>query len=255
MITFKQFIQEDKFQFSAEDAASLIKSGCQEYLKLGVRLFRGVTGGEGDAFEGTVRANRIPKDTSKSAHNILDAYFKKTFGLAARSEALFVSPDLTTAAGYGMVYEIFPLDGFDYVWSPILEDAYYLESKTPDPFDARDSSAKQIGIYIIDAIKKLWPITRTFTDNKIIDLIYFGEFEHGKEEKLKLPNLSVNNGASQDARDAILTKLLELHGADIYKANTGINKNVSNEIMMVCDRYVAVRAYVANSKEFKDLLK
>ena len=254
MITFKQFLTEEKNELSLEEAASIIKSRCQKYLKLKIHLYRGIKESMG-AFEGEVRKNRIPKDTSQTGHAILNEFFKKAFGVAARSESLFVTPSRGIASGYGVAYEIFPLDDFDYIWSPILQDAYYLESKIPNPADTRGPAAKRLGVLLVGVIRKLWPASKPFLDNKLIDLVYHGEFDTPADERLKLPKLFKNDSQSKKDRDLILKTLLELHGDELYKFNAGISTNRENEVMLVCDHYIAVSEQMAASVEFEELLR
>ena len=247
MITFKQFLKEDNNQLSTmEEAANIIKARCEKYLKLNTHLYRGINSTQSnyEFFEGTTRKNRIPKDMSLLGHKILNAYFKDQYGVAARSESLFTTPDDQVAARYGKSFEIFPMDDFDYLWSPFLDDAYFLESKTPDP-------RTEVGEMIFNVIRKLWPDANGHSDDKLVDLIYFGDFANKKEEKLKLPKLFED---STGDREKILTNLFNMYGDKIYKFNTDIRKNKNHEVMLICDQFIAVQQSIADTSKFRELL-
>ncbi len=74
------------------------------------------------------RIDRKPTDTSAIIQKRVDEYFFKKFHWKPRSEGVFASSHIGTAKAYTLrrlgVYVIFPSNGFKYVWSPDIEDAY-----------------------------------------------------------------------------------------------------------------------------------
>jgi len=69
--------------------------------------------------------NRIPTDTPGNIHKLLDDLFLQKFGWRARSDALFCSGDMAQAGFYGATYEIYPANGFKFVWSERIRDLYH----------------------------------------------------------------------------------------------------------------------------------
>ena len=68
------------------------------------------------------RSKRAPLTTEASVHKAADAYLKKKFGIAFRSNSIFVARSKLTAKTYGDVYAIFPLGKVHFCWSEHVED-------------------------------------------------------------------------------------------------------------------------------------
>ena len=77
------------------------------------------------------RSNRKPLTTNDKVHKTADAFLKKKFGIAFRSNSIFVSRSKDLAKTYGDVYAIFPLGKVHFCWSEHADDftAAYLNYK------------------------------------------------------------------------------------------------------------------------------
>lgn len=143
MITFIDFLNEN----SDEPNKTLeeIIAECQPFFKeSGGRLvYRGINkprnpftvtsgAGEHDAYRMDVRTDRKPLHTDELTHWNIDAIFKKQFGIAARSEGLFVTGSNQVASLYGPTYIVIPRGEFKYLWSPITADMYGVQFKPED---------------------------------------------------------------------------------------------------------------------------
>ena len=77
-------------------------------------------------YVGIPRRNRRPRDLSEPIHHAADDWFFRRFSCRFRSQALFVSPQLLVAAGYGAtpdhVVRILPLGAYQYCWSRKTSD-------------------------------------------------------------------------------------------------------------------------------------
>ena len=87
-------------------------------------LYRGVSKSKdaGFAISGSVRTDRIPRDTSQQWHNTLDLFFANQFGTRYRSSALFGTTSVYEASGYGSAYVIFPKGDYKICYSEVIED-------------------------------------------------------------------------------------------------------------------------------------
>lgn len=91
----------------------------------------------------TTPVNRIPTCTSfrpnpysNTGFQIeFDAHLKKLGFKALRSNSIFCSGNLAEAATYGKLFAIFPHNGFDFTWSPEIEDAYNAWEKFETGYD------------------------------------------------------------------------------------------------------------------------
>lgn len=145
MITFRLFLEELEKKPQLKD---FIKRSCAKYLSEsgGKLMFRGIgkkpTGyiheelfmnnKQLDAFQASIRRNRKPLTTNLRMHEITDEWFFDKFGIKYRSNALFTTADTVTAKGYGNIAAIFPIGDFKYVWSPEMEDLYFLFNNIDD---------------------------------------------------------------------------------------------------------------------------
>lgn len=92
-------------------------------------LYRGMKLQPGEKFiRKTVRKNRLPKDTRDTDHKVIDEYFKETFGIGYRSEALFATGSYLQAMDYvddrnnGTPCFVFPIGTFTALHSDKYED-------------------------------------------------------------------------------------------------------------------------------------
>lgn len=106
---------------------SYIELHCQQYLKGVVDaerfLFRGIGyKKQDDAFIGNPKEDREPKDSSPEAQRLVDGAISMLGGKALRGNSIFTSSSYSQAENYGQVYIIFPVDGFNFMWSKIEHD-------------------------------------------------------------------------------------------------------------------------------------
>jgi len=144
MITFKQYLGEDKFlgEEPPAEVKILLEKHCGLFLKeaKGGFLYRGVkidTGipGSTEAYDGTnmdfikkaVRTDRKPKDMSRKRTTIVDDWFNEKFGIRARTNCVFAAGaglHRNELSHYGTPCIIFPIGDIKYVWSEHVEDMY-----------------------------------------------------------------------------------------------------------------------------------
>lgn len=117
------YLLEDD-SMSLDNVMSGIQSGCGQFLKEFKKpIFRGI---ENYPDFG----NRVPRRDRRSLslgdvlHSTFDICFDKVFGWKPRSQGVFATGDDQQANIYGDVYYFFPLDGYEYIWSPEVEDLY-----------------------------------------------------------------------------------------------------------------------------------
>jgi hypothetical protein len=142
MITFKQFLGEDK-----DDLKKILERDCGPFLdKSGLSglLVRGMRHTNRatirhvehplddheviEYYELTTRTDRKPSDTPPSASKIMDDWFNREFGVRARSAGMFCFGDNRHGMGavgqYGEPYAVFPIGDFKFVWSKDVSDLY-----------------------------------------------------------------------------------------------------------------------------------
>jgi len=72
-----------------------------------------------------IRKNRIPSDTPKEIHNIVDELFYKSHGVKARSQSLFTYPNDAFVGYYGKPYYVFPAGkNYKLVWNDDVGDLF-----------------------------------------------------------------------------------------------------------------------------------
>lgn len=69
----------------------------------------------------SVRKGREPRDTPPHAHDLIDKFFKDTFGHKFRSDAIFAGR-LAQADNYSNSYMIFPIGEYHYLWNDEIFD-------------------------------------------------------------------------------------------------------------------------------------
>ena len=105
-----------------------ILQDCKPFLSMvgTVPMLRGAASGEPFSKK-SIRENRTPRN---SGHNAFFQWFfnaciEKTFGIKnIRTSSLFVSGSESSAFFYGNPYFIFPIESFDFIWSPKVTDSY-----------------------------------------------------------------------------------------------------------------------------------
>lgn len=127
---------EESNDIAFSQALRIIKQECKPFLNTFDKpLYRGIADINdlnylGPAFfEGKIRQDRIPRDMPEDVTDIFNVNFKELTGISnVRNKSLFCSFDENTAFGYDNddlgSFMIFPVGNFDYIWSPIINDAY-----------------------------------------------------------------------------------------------------------------------------------
>lgn len=87
-------------------------------------LFRGTKRKNPPAYLASPPKNRKPVDTGMGLHNELNQVLSLAGYKATRGNSIFTSGSYGQARDYGQVYVIFPVDGFNFSWSPKHEDLY-----------------------------------------------------------------------------------------------------------------------------------
>lgn len=79
------------------------------------------------------RRDRRPKNSSIDFHTAADNWFLKRFGIAYRSQGLFLCARMLTAHAYAAspahVMRIVPLSAYRYCWSPTISDLLFAATK------------------------------------------------------------------------------------------------------------------------------
>jgi hypothetical protein len=105
-------------------------------------LWRGIGRGFASAKVGDwghldVSKDRRPKDLARKAHQAIDNYFYQKFGWRARTQGLFCSGYRGMAAGYGQVYEVYPVGQVKYLFSEDVGDLYEVWAEIWDDVDVQ----------------------------------------------------------------------------------------------------------------------
>lgn len=130
MITFRQYLTEESDKkISESDFIEGVLRDCGPFLedflirKKFKPLYRGMNE-HADFIKSNVRTNRVPKDLPPHVSRVVDALFKKSIDVKARSAALFVTSTYDAAAEYGQPFIIFPAGNFDTIFSEYANDLY-----------------------------------------------------------------------------------------------------------------------------------
>jgi predicted kinase len=118
--------EDEQKKLITQDIIETIKEECSDFFQqLGDGLlYRGVPGGDDDFLYQEYPTNRKPTASSEEFHNFLNKVFKAKGFKTNRSNSVFCTGDWTEAASYGNVYVVFPKNGFNFLWSPKITDAY-----------------------------------------------------------------------------------------------------------------------------------
>lgn len=126
---FKSFLES--VERTPEEQAQLIYDHCQPFLRSsgwswpnGSFLYRGMGRIEPEPFLEVSVKPRVPKDSTKEIHKLLDDQFAEDYGVRFRSNAIFCTGAQGIASDYGTVYMIFPIGKFDFLWSAEVDDAF-----------------------------------------------------------------------------------------------------------------------------------
>lgn len=106
---------------------SLIEEHCSQSLaeikKAKGLIYRGAKGAPA-MFKGASRSDRQPKDSSNTMHDNFNQIVQ-TYGFSVdRSNSIFCTGSPKMAEGYGRMYIIFPIDGYEFLWSAKIKDMF-----------------------------------------------------------------------------------------------------------------------------------
>ncbi len=218
---FNKYLNENNENKQLED---IVKS-CYQYFKeigKGFHLYRGSYTFKDKIGIIVPRTDRLPKDTPKEIHNIINNTLYKRFGWHPRSEGVFATADIHTASAYGEPLIFVPVNGYKYLYS--TEPAFY-------------------------------DMAEFFGDSFYIDIETFYHYIINNEYKGQENNLTMSQEDDIMRRARIMAKKNLDDKIEEYISTlktTGlknmIRKNSKAEIMFKCERY-----YLIDVKLKKDL--
>lgn len=252
MISFKDFLLEAHTDAEAEALANKIKKDCSYFLGLRKEpLWRGINETrstsiksldiEGiEAFYGTVRQDRCPKDSPQWFHDVLNDYFFHAFGIKFRSESLFCLPSYNGTSSFGRAKAIYPIGNFDYIWSPIIQDPtedFKPAARVIKPLPAWPNSEEDLNEIVLSLADEFG-----FSDELKSDIEKDGAVEafkkHSENYDVVFSEKELNR-----FRQNVIALALDRRGKTLYKFNSDI-KNIPDlhEIMVHCKNYYAINA-------------
>lgn len=204
----------ENVEYTPQQMAEHILRDCSQFLQdsQGEPLYRGMT--RIDRTKGHYLIplkDRMPTDSSPKLSQLLDSELEDMAGFKPRANGTFATGNAQTAQTYGVVYRIFPKDGYKFIWSPKIGDAYgFFQLQYGQRF-VRE---------LIDATEAAMPSDWSLDEDNLSS----DEFE---------TNLIAFN-----------KKFLEMHKHVLYK--TGRSSTIAdaiekgNEIMLGCEGYYAI---------------
>jgi len=83
------------------------------------------------------RSSRIPRDTPRELHLAADEWFRKRFGVAHRSQSIFLTSQMVVAASYAKspdhVVRVIPIGQYKYCWSRKTSDLLSILKRLDGP--------------------------------------------------------------------------------------------------------------------------
>jgi len=241
----ERFMEDISEESSHEDVIAFIKANCK-FILAEIRktpaslkdynfLYRGIKKsfnkddsfiGDRNYFIGTVRKDRRPKDLSIDLHVLFDNAFEEVFGWKARSQGLFTSGHKSDTSSYGRPYVVFPIGQFNFIYSKEITDLY----------TDLDNSLRNYNIITKYNLK-------IKNKKKLIKMwdSYDEDYQHRAQLRIQMlkqyPEI-VKALVAQEYTDKNLSEGLKAH----------------NEIMINCDKYVAVYYDIFKYYDFADKL-
>lgn len=119
-----------------ESIAKFIMKHCSEFLEVAKStknfLYRGDSNHIEDFFIGRTKEDRNPLNSMPHEQIGFDAAIANLGFKALRSNSIFCTTKRMWAASYGRCYIIFPMNGFDFTWSPNVSDFYQANFRIRD---------------------------------------------------------------------------------------------------------------------------
>lgn len=123
MLSFKQFLYEQAASFTLDD----IVRDCSEFLEQCGKqpLYRGLKPRpDADITLHHTRTDRVPRDMNKELSARLDVAIEDVVGFKTRSAGTFSTGNGGLANEYGTLCLVFPKNGFQFAWSPAIQDPF-----------------------------------------------------------------------------------------------------------------------------------
>lgn len=256
MLSFKQYLQEDKDleETSPEEAARIVAKECSEFIKeVGIKisdslvvkngLYRAVGKMTRPITKSPGNVDREPRDSSEQLHKVLDNYLSKKFGFPYRSKGTFVSNKPEGTESYGTPNLFFPVNGYRYVYSKQINDAFVSFQNISGIFRPRDAEMFQTIIddmhdEVLDLLdehlqdEKIENIDSLDMDHeleKFIDAFKFGNINDAAEKWFYLVKAWLNR--VNPYTDKNLSHILSMGHLYDY---------ISTEIMFDCKSYYLI---------------
>lgn len=122
----------------------LSQAGTEQFLSRGIKEPPMSEEGIKRVFVKNIRSNRMPRDSSKKAHNIFNMLIGMVGGAANRSNSMFAHITDSYVSIYGRYYAVFPVGNFHYTWSPEFKDlTMNLEDKFYKLMDVSDETKQK----------------------------------------------------------------------------------------------------------------
>jgi hypothetical protein len=172
--------------FDAINYLNMILRDCNQVLpfinKAGHFLCHGNKKFKSDAGVGLPFNNRKPKDSTRKQQNVVDNMLQKAGFTALRGNSIFTANKLM-ASDYGVLYMIFPFDGFQYTWSTRYGDLYadYTENVGFDELDFTTVTGSASSI-LNKAANALMPIKSELGHIRITDKYNHEQFKKHESE-------------------------------------------------------------------------
>lgn len=123
-----QLLNESDEMFYSPDlnvAIETIQKNCGQFLTdAPAPLWRGANGSKMLIREMKTRTDRVPASSNAQFSRLLDDAIEKVVGFRTRSEGTFATGKAHVARDYGGLYLFFPKDGYEFAWSPSINDLY-----------------------------------------------------------------------------------------------------------------------------------
>lgn len=199
---------------------------------------------------------RMPRDSTKAFHDLLDSFLAEKFGTKYRSHGVFASPSEIIANAYGKIFIFVPAgENIKYCYSKLLDDAYLqLIGSFRDTINfflsLHNNSHEELLVVLMKyKLATEFEIRNLNRNPGIVDKPR-ELFRTMQEERANCLDARTTSSPYFDfIREEILPKC-EYHETDSYEE--AVNNVVKNgEIMVKCEKYALVRCEVNGFKNGK----
>ena len=156
---FKQFLLED--EKSLENAVEAIKRDCSEFLNdsKGLPLFRGFKNKNNLTYVLT-HNERQTLSLSKPFTTLFNLYVEEKFGIKniRIKNSMFGAGTEMGTWGYGKIHFVFPINGYKFVWSPLINDLYDAKDSLSNKFEDNEDKKTNKALKLFNSyIPDIWP--------------------------------------------------------------------------------------------------